>query len=54
MVIYPDEAQSEGDDEDGLEYKQIMSKTKKKASIQAVLNKRYVTEEEMDSVFLGE
>jgi hypothetical protein len=53
MVIYPDEAQTE-DDDDGLEYKQIMSKAKKKASVQAVLNKRYVTEEELDSVFLGE
>ena len=41
------------DDEDGLEYKQLVGKNSKKPDM-AILNKRYVTQDEMDELFLGE
>ena len=42
------------DDDTASEYEQVVGKAKKKESLQTILNKRYVTEEEMDAVFLGE
>jgi hypothetical protein len=41
------------DDDDGLEYSKIANKMQKKRDI-SILNKRYVTEDELDSLFLGE
>lgn len=42
------------EDDSASEYEQVVGKQKKKESMQSILNKRYVTQEEMDALFLGE
>lgn len=46
--------QHDDDEDDGLEFKSIMSRAKRKTDVRTILNKRYVSQEELDNVFLGE
>jgi hypothetical protein len=52
MVIYPEDSFS--DEDDGLEFRKIARQMGKKVSMKQVLNKRTVTQEELDLLFLGE
>jgi hypothetical protein len=51
MVIYPEDAFD--DDDDGLEFRKIERQMHKKPTL-AMLNKKGLTPEDMDRLFLGE